>query len=57
MFSHSVLPELAYQREEQLAARLRLPRPEPSPPATTRRRGKRGRARGAAGLRTLLTRS
>ena len=57
MFSHSVLPELAYQREEQLAARLRLPRPEPSPPATTRRRGKRGRTRGAAGLRTLLTRS
>jgi hypothetical protein len=26
VFSHSVFPELAYQREEQLVARLRRPR-------------------------------
>jgi hypothetical protein len=48
---------VAAQREEQLAARARLPRPEVEPAsATTRRTGKRDRARVVVRLRTLVSR-
>jgi hypothetical protein len=57
VFSYSVFPELVEQREEQLAARLRLPRSDRSAKAPTRPRAKRDRAVLGRGMRTLLTRS
>jgi len=56
--TYPVLMELASQREEQIAARARLPRPDRTPAAaTTRRTGKRDRARVTARLLTALGRS
>ncbi len=56
--TYSVLMGLASQREEQMAARARLPRPDAVPTAaTTRRTGKRDRARVTTRLRTLVTKA
>ena len=55
--TYSVLMGLASQREEQIAARARLPRPEvESATATTRRTGKRDHAHVVVRLRTLVSR-
>jgi hypothetical protein len=44
--TYSVLMGLATQREEQIATRTRLPRPDAAPASTTTRRtGKRDRTR------------
>jgi hypothetical protein len=53
--TYSVLAELASQREEQLVARARLARPDAiGTTTTTRRTGKRDRARAARRLRSLV---
>ena len=58
VMTYSVLMGLASQREEQIAARARLPRPEvATPTATTRRTGKRDRGRVSVRLRTLVSRA
>jgi hypothetical protein len=54
----SVLMELASQREHEIAARARLPRPDAVPAAaTTRRTGRQGGTRVVSRLRTLVSRA
>ena len=56
--TYSVLMGVASQRQEQLAARARLPRLDDVPAApTTRRTGKRDRTAVATRLRTLVSRA
>jgi len=50
MMTYSALVELAFQREQQIAARARLPRPGSDPPrTTTRRTRKHGRVASRVG--------
>jgi hypothetical protein len=55
--SYSVLMDVASQREDEIAARARLAQHAAVPATATRRRGKRDRARLAAGLRSLAGRA
>ena len=56
--TYSVLMGVATQRQEQVAARARLPRLDEAPAtATTRRAGKRERAAVSTRLRTLMSRA
>ena len=57
--TYSVLMGVANQRQEQVAARARLPHLDDDVPAsaTTRRTGKRDRAAVATRLRTLMSRA
>ncbi len=56
--TYSVLMGVATQRQEQVAARARLPRPDDAPAtAATRRTGKRDRAAVSTRLRTLMSRA
>ncbi|MFZ2016212.1 MAG: hypothetical protein WAV00_20525 [Nocardioides sp.] len=57
--TYSVLMGVATQRQEQVAARARLPRLDDDVPAaaTRRRTGRRDRAAVATRLRTLMSRT
>lgn len=56
--TYSVLMGLASQREEQIAARARLPRPDADPATpTTRRTAPHDGARVSTRLRTLVGRA
>jgi len=56
--TYSVLMGVATQRQEQVAARARLPRLDDAPAtAATRRTGKRDRTAVSTRLRTLMSRA